>query len=140
MHRSDNIMTTIQIQSNTKVPLDDVLNGVAALETPELEDFFHKVAQVLAERKSSHLSESESELLRKINAGYPQELTKRYEYLLTQKKKQALSSGEQQEMVEISDQFEAFDALRMEHLLALSQLRNMPLEQLLKNLKQPSAA
>lgn len=69
MHRSDNIMTTIQIQSNTKVPLDDVLNGVAALEAPELEDFFHKVAQVLAERKAPHLSESESELLRKINAG-----------------------------------------------------------------------
>lgn len=140
MHRSDNIMTTIQIQSNTKVPLDDVLNGVAALDTPELEEFFHKVAQVLAERKAPHLSASESELLRKINAGYPQELTKRYEYLLTQKKKQALSSGEQQELVEISDQFEALDALRMENLLALSQLRNISLEELLRNLKQPSAS
>ncbi len=133
-------MTTIQIHPNTKVAVDDVLNGVATLATPELEDFFQKVAQVLAERKAPHLSKRESELLQKINAGYPDGMTKRYEYLLSQQKKQAISLAEQQELISIVDLFEIFDTKRVEFLLALAQLRNISLEELLKNMKRPSAS
>ena len=133
-------MTTIQIQPNTNVAVDDVLAGVASLDTAELEDFFQKVAQVLAERKAPHLSNRESELLRKINAGYPEDMTKRYEYLLAQQKKHALPPAEQQELIEISDHFETYDAKRLESLLELAQLRSISLDELLKNISQPSAS
>ena len=133
-------MTTIQIQPNTKVAVDDVLTGVASLDTAELEDFFQKVAQVLAERKAPHLSNRESELLRKINAGYPEGMTKRYEHLLAQQKKHAISPAEQQELIKISDHFETYDAKRLESLLELAQLRGISLDELLKNISQPSAS
>ncbi len=133
-------MTTIQIRPNTKIPVDDVLHGVATLNTAELEDFFQKVAQVLAERKAPHLSNRESELLQKINAGYPDGITKRYEYLLSQSKKQTISTAEQEELIGTSDLFEAFDVKRIELLIELAQLRNVSLDELLENMKQPSGS
>jgi hypothetical protein len=133
-------MTTIQIQPDTKVAVDDVLDGVARLNTPELEDFFHKVAQVLAVRKAPHLSKLESELLLKINAGYPDVVSKRFEQLLTKKEQQVLTTLEQQELVEITEQFEAFDAKKLEALLELAQLRDVSLDELLKHMTQPSAS
>jgi len=131
-------MTTIQIQPDTKVPVEDVLSGIASLNTPELEDFFQKVSQVLAERKAPHLSSSEAELLKKINTGYPVEMAGRYEYLSTQKDKRALSPVEQQELVKITDNFEILDTERLESLLKLAHFRDISLEDLLKKLKQPS--
>lgn len=133
-------MTTIQIQPNTSVALDDVLNGVAALNTPELELFFQKVAQVLAERKAPHLSGRESELLQLINLGYPPEMTERFEHLTTKQQKSALLAPEKNELLEIVNQFETMDAKRLEALIELAALRDISLDELLKNLKQPSAS
>jgi hypothetical protein len=133
-------MTTIQIQPDTKVAVDDVLNGVARLNTPELEDFFYKVAQVLAARKAPHLSKLESELLQKINAGYPDVVSKRFEQLLTKKEQQVLTPLEQQELIDITDHLEVFDAKRLEALLELATLRDVSLDELLKHMTQPSAS
>ena len=118
--------------------VEEVIHGVASLDTPALEDFFQQVAQLLAERKAPHLSKRESELLQQINAGYPNGMTKRYEYLLSQKRKQAISPVEQQELIELSNHFETLDAKRLKDLLDLAQLREIPLDELLNNLKQPN--
>lgn len=133
-------MTTIQIKPNTKVAVDDVLTGVATLDTAELEDFFQRVAQVLAERKAPHLSHHEAELLLKINIGYPSDMTKRYEYLLAQKKAQTISPAGQQELIDLSDHFEALDTARLQYLIELAQLREVSLDELLKKMNQPSAS
>lgn len=131
-------MATIQIKPDTKVAVEDVLHGVAALDTPDLENFFQRVAQVLAERKSPHLGKRESELLIQINAGYPVELTLRYEQLLLLKQQAGLSPSEQEELIAITGQFEALDAQRLECLMELANLRDVSLEHLLDEMKRPS--
>ena len=45
-----------------------------------------------------------------------------------------------QELIEIADQFEEFDAKRLEALLQLAQLRDIGLDELLKHMTQPSAS
>ena len=131
-------MTTIEIKPNTRVELDAVLNGVSALDTHELQDFLQQVAQVLAERKAPHYSRAESELLKKVNKGYPESVKQRFEYLRDKQTSMELSTGEEQELFAITDQFEAWDAERLQALMELSVLKHVGVEQILEQLKQPS--
>jgi len=133
-------MTTIQIKPGTKVGVDEVIKGVAALDTHELEQFFQQVAQVLAGRKAPHLSAHESDLLLKISNGYPATLTQQYEQLIRKKETSSLSADEHQTLIELADQFELLDATRMQSLIELALLRNISLEDLLKQLSQPSSS
>ena len=57
----------IDIKSDLKVHLKDVLEGVSGLDTPELENFLSEVAQLLIKRKVKSLSKRETELLFSIN-------------------------------------------------------------------------
>lgn len=132
-------MTTIQIKPGTKVGVDEVIKGVAALDTHELELFLQQVTQVLAGRKAPHLSAHESDLLLKINSGYPASLVQQYDQLRS-KKEASLISEEQQTLIELADQFELLDTARMQSLIELALLRNISLEDLLKQLSRPSSS
>jgi len=60
-------MPSIEIKPAIKIGMDEILTGIASLETSELEQFLQEVAQLLARRKTQTLSEKETELLLKIN-------------------------------------------------------------------------
>ncbi|MDO8366985.1 MAG: hypothetical protein Q7T20_09325 [Saprospiraceae bacterium] len=131
-------MTTAQIKPGTKAEIEGMLVGVSSLETHELELFLQQVAQVLAARKAPSLSQRESELYLKINAGYPTDLRKEYERLSAKKENNSITNKELQELVLLTEQFELLDSERLQHLLELAQLRHIPLEKLLENLGQPA--
>lgn len=133
-------MSTAQIKTGSKSGFKDVLNGISSLETPELEQFFQQVAQLLASRKSPALSKQESELYLKINTGYPPELNQQYEQLSAKKHQGIITPEEQTYLIALTEKFEALDSERLEHLLELAQLRRISLEKLLENLSQPKPA
>ena len=64
-------MTSVQVTSQINIDLDQLLAGVAQLETPDLERFTEKVTQLLAQRKVSSLPAQETELLQQIKASPP---------------------------------------------------------------------
>lgn len=66
-------MTTVQFKSEVSIELDQLLTGVAQLDTPDLEKLLVQVRQVLAHRQNPSLPVLEIELLQKINQALPEE-------------------------------------------------------------------
>jgi|GEM_PF-3087861 len=65
-------MATVQFKSEISIELDQLLTGVAQLDTPDLEKLLVQVRQVLAHRQNPSLPALELELLQKINQALPE--------------------------------------------------------------------
>lgn len=81
-----------------------------------------------------HLSQEESELLQKINQGLPTETWERYDELRAKFRAETVTPEEHAELIAISNQIEIAHARRMEYLVELSRLRQVPLRKLMKQL------
>jgi hypothetical protein len=62
-------MTSVQITSQINIELEQLLNGVAQLETADLEKLAEQIALLLAQRKVISLPHHEAGLLQRINQG-----------------------------------------------------------------------
>jgi hypothetical protein len=131
-------VATVQIQSEIELDIQQLLAGVAQLDTPELEQFLESVRLLLSDRQVP--SPSEADLLQSINQGLSSETQQRYEALQAKLQGQTITEKEHQELLDLVDVVEQADAERLENLIALSQLRKVSLDDLLKQLDicQPS--
>ena len=127
-------MATVQVTSEINIELDEMLDGIAKLDTPELERFLSQVSVLLAQRKAPSLPEREAELLQKINQGLPTALQQRYDELTAKLEAETITPAEHQELLQLIDQIELADAERLQHLIELAQLRNMSLDELMDQL------
>ena len=127
-------MTTVQVTSEIDIELDKVLDGVAQLDTADLEQFLAQVSLLLARRKAPNLPKREAELLQKINEGLSPELQQRYEALQVKLQADIISPAEHQEYLTLIDKIELVDAERMEILIELAQLKNISLDELMNQL------
>lgn len=127
-------MTTLQVTSKVQIDIEDLLEGLSQLKTPELEGVLSKASDILAQRKAPSLSASESELMLKISQGLPQEIQSRYDELSEKMSGDTISHTEHEELLELVDQIELKDAERLEYLLQLSRLRNISLNELFAQL------
>lgn len=129
------LMSTLQITSKVQIDINDLLDGLAQLKTPELEGILAKASDILAQRKAPRLSTQESELLLKINQGLPQEIQRRYDELSEKMSSCTISLTEHEELLELVNQIELKDAERLEHLILLAQLRSISLSDLMEQLE-----
>ncbi len=127
-------MTSVQVTSQINIDLDQLLAGVAQLETPDLERFTEKVTQLLAQRKVSSLPAQEAELLQQINQGLSPEIQQRYDQLQAKLQAETISPEEHQDLLTLIDTIEQADAKRLEALMALAQLRQISLPDLMAQL------
>lgn len=118
----------------SKSELDQLLSGVAQLETADLERFAQQVNLLLAQRKVPSLPQSEAELLQQINQGLPKDTQHRYEELRAKLRAETITPAEHQELLTLVDIVEQADADRLQHLIKLSQLRQVPLPDLMHQL------
>lgn len=125
-------MATVQIKSD--IGVEQLLEGVAQLETVELERFLIQASLLLAQRKDAALSTTESDLLKKINQGLPTDIQQRYDDLREKLRCEELSSAEHKELLALVDVVEQASVERMQSLLALSELRQISLDVLLQQL------
>jgi hypothetical protein len=128
---------TISKQVNSK--LDDILVGIAELETPVLEDFMQRLGHLIARRKVKSLPEREAELLAKINKAIPVKQQKMYESLLKKNREETITPLEHEELLTLIEKIEVKNAERLGHLFELSRLREVPLNDLMKQLHLYSA-
>lgn len=127
-------MATVQVTSEVNIELDKVLDGVAKLDTLELEQFLSQVSILLARKKAASLPEREAELLQEINQSLPPVNQQRYDKLTAKLQANNITPGEYQELLQLIDQIELADAKRVEHLIELAQLRNLSLDELMNQL------
>ncbi len=128
-------MATVQVKSNIHIDTQELLGGVAQLETPEIEHLLSAIGQILAQRKAGSLPNRESQLLQNINHSLPPTTQKRYNNLQEKLLAEQITPPEHQELLALIDEVEEADAVRLSYLLELAQLRQVSLDELLLTLE-----
>ena len=113
---------------------EDLLSVVDRMETPQLKRFVRQILARTARRLAPLLDRQESELMEKINEGLPDETEDRYRELIAARQAETLTSAEMAELQAITEKAETLQAERMKHLVALAQLRDVPLTELMTEL------
>lgn len=78
---------------------------------------------------------AELELLQKINQTLPEELQQQYNDLSAKMRSQTITPEDYQDLLKLIDIVEQADGDRLQHLIQLSQLRNISLPDLMKQLQ-----
>ena len=121
-------MPTIQIGT------DELLQAALQLPQVELEQFVTRLFSLKARERAPVLSEREAELLDKIYQVLPAATQQRLNELIEKRQSSTITKNELEELSALTNQIELFDATRLEQLSELAHLRNVPLEQLIRQL------
>ncbi len=114
--------------------VDALLHSAAQLEAPELERFVERVLALRAERVAVALPADEAFLLKRINAGLPASVQRRYDELTAKRRAERLDPEERQELLALTDRVERADAERLRALAQLAQLRQVSVAALMAEL------
>jgi hypothetical protein len=87
-----------------------------------------------ARERAPVVAEREAELLGQIYQGLPAATPQRLNELIEKGQASTITDTELQELRTLTDQVELFDAARLERLIELAHLRNVPLQQLIHQL------
>jgi hypothetical protein len=118
---------------------EDLIAQIRHLGTPDLERVLDSVIALKAERLAPHLSSKESDLLLRINRGFPDESALRYRELIARRRDGALTAAEYEELLRLTEEDERLQAERVESLGALARLRGLRLTELMEQLGLGSA-
>ena len=122
------------IQLKADLSFDQLVNAVRQLSRSELERLFALMTPVRPLYEECQLSDTESELLIKINEGVPNTVQHRYDELIAKRNESMLKDMEYGELLQLTDQMELADARRLKHLIELANIRNKPLTLLMNEL------
>lgn len=117
-----------------QVDTEQLLNTALQMPPKELEQFVTRLFTLKAKERAPVLSEREAELLGKIYKGLPEGMQQRLNELIEKRQSYAISDDELKELIELTNRAESFDAERLEHLIELAHLRNIPLKRLIRQL------
>jgi hypothetical protein len=122
------VMPTIQIET------EQLLDAALQMPRPELERFVAKLFALKAREETPNLSEAETRLLLKIN----QDLSPSERALLNEliDKRQAglITPSELEELIQLTDRSDEIGAERLKCLIELAALRNITLDELMRQL------
>jgi hypothetical protein len=130
----DTVTKKIRLTPQVDLAIDDILNGIADLDTADLEQFLQKVGRLVARKKTVSLSERETILLQAINQIPDITLKNRYDILSKKQNKSKISTTEHEELLLLIDVLELQQAKRLENLIELAHLRSVSLETLMQQL------
>lgn len=114
--------------------VDELLKALEDLSEPDLEHLVNRALFMRARRRASVATPEESTLLREINGSIPAELRDRYEILADKRDDETLTEAEHTELLAIGDQIEKIGVQRLEALVKLAELKQVPLLQLMADL------
>ncbi len=115
--------------------LNTIYQSLTALNVLELDNVMQQIITLRRKKLPSVLSQSETELLRKINAGVPFEIQKRFDNLIKKRISETLNDEEYQELIELTAYMENHGVQRLEHLIELAKLRNVTLDEIIEQLQ-----
>jgi hypothetical protein len=114
--------------------LDEILAAADRLDEPSLDQLLQQVSLLRARRKAPLLSPEESGLLQQINQGLPDEIDRRSQALREKSQNGTITAAEYTEFGQVNGLIEQLAAKRIEALIKLSELRQVPFMQLIDDL------
>lgn len=121
------------VQETTASP-NAVFREVSQFSDAELDDFWSQITRLRAERRASHLSKRETELLEIINYRRPPDVQARFDFLLKRMRSNRITRKEHAELLTITDQSEQFAADRVQAVADLAALRGLTFNEMWKQL------
>jgi methionyl-tRNA formyltransferase len=125
-------MATISVQA--KLTTDDLLHALTQLEANEAEHLLRRWRQQLAQRNVPSVPQREAELLQFIAREKRAGFAERFAELQAKRRAFTLTPDEQDELIALSDEAEAFDVERLKALSELALLRQISVPKLMKQL------
>ncbi len=126
------VAKTIIISNHSDILLQDVIQGVSTLETPDIEQFMFKIGQLLAARKSPHLEKKETQLLKAINHAVPTDLLERYNELIARSEAETITTIENEEFLIIHEKIQRLNLKRYKKIQYLAELRGVSVPSLMQ--------
>lgn len=114
---------------------DKLLQAAANLSSQELENFVNQAILVRAKRRASNIRKKEAELLLEINRGLSPDLQKRFDELAEKLAAENMTPDEREEFLKLTDRIEKQDAKRIGLLGKLAELRQISLDDLMRELQ-----
>jgi carbon storage regulator CsrA len=111
-----------------------ILAELENLSLSALEQFCRAVLSIRASKRALLLSDDETELLLRINRGLPDDQRQRFQHLCAKRDAETLSDKEREEIIQLSDDVEMFQANRLESLARLAGLRQVSLASLMHDM------
>ncbi|HEY2251395.1 MAG TPA: hypothetical protein VGH74_10060 [Planctomycetaceae bacterium] len=121
-------MATIEVSG------PELLKAVQRLGPEEFDAFLEQALLLRRHAKADKLSPVESRLIKRINRGLPQSLSRRYAQLAHKRKAKTLSQDELAELLKLTHDVENLDAERAAALLELATLRQVPIRMLMRQM------
>lgn len=113
----------------------NTFRGIEQLDTSQLEQILHEVSQMLVRRKVPALAEREAELLLHINqSALSQAEYQIYQTLYAQLQDEKITTDDHQTLLGLLQKMEAQNVTRLASLIELSQIRQVSLDALMKQL------
>ena len=122
------------ITINLSPELEEILKEVAARTGKDADNYIVSMLEEKLLPGPGGLREREAELLQQINLGISPEEWRRFFQLVEQRDAEQLPREEYQELLDLTEAIESANARRMEHLVELSILRKVPLDELMEEL------
>jgi hypothetical protein len=124
-------MATISVQA--KLTTEDLLRALEQLDLLELEKVARHITR-LRTHKSHELDPREAELLKTARQRRPRAFQNRYQHLMQQRQKEALTSTEYEELLRMTGEAEAFETQRIKALMELAEIRRTDIDSLMGEL------
>lgn len=122
------------MEAAEQISTDQIISAAAQLSLPELEQVFDRLLALQAERKASHLSATESELMKRINQGLPVELRERVVHLRAKRDDDSITDAEYEELTRLTDSIEDLHSDRVAALVEMAKVRGATLSSLMNRL------
>ena len=123
------------LNPKNKLSTDTLLQAAANLNSQELENFVNQAILVRAKRRASNIRKQEAELLLEINRGLPPESQKRFDELAEKLGTENMTFKEREEFLTLTDQIEKQDAKRIGLLGKLAEIRQISIDDLMRELQ-----
>jgi hypothetical protein len=123
---------SITVQLSTTLAAD--IQEKARNQGISLEDFIAKTLTLAIQKPVNKAKPTEEQLLEKINLGISENVWREYKELKLQRKAETLDTKQVARLIELSDKIESANARRVKYLVQLSQLKKVPLRQLMTEL------
>src|SRR5687767_11695424 len=95
----------------------DILDALKRMRPEEFDAFIEEALSVRPRITAATLSTEETKLLERINRGLPEEIAKRYTFLIGRRRKGILTDNELKELLRLTHEAESQDADRAAALL-----------------------
>ncbi|HRI58210.1 MAG TPA: hypothetical protein PK228_00725 [Saprospiraceae bacterium] len=118
----------------TQISVEQILNKASQLNARDFEHLFANLNLLRARRAAPSLSKNETNLLKKINEGFPLEKWTRIAQLDEKMEFSELTEAEADEHLALAEELETYTVQRFLWLKQLASLRKVSVEQVMKDL------